>query len=146
MKLKKKQFKMIKTNSKMIKETTVKETSKKASNSQNKPSKKGKGNKLPNDEYEPLFKPIRSLVRETKSYKDNSSIKQYIEISVKKIDDNLVDEATNFLFIQMYQESNFYTGYLKGKTVYLPLANSDNILESIYRCLDKAEEIGIPTK
>lgn len=98
-----------------------------------KPRKKSE-NKLPKDGYEPIFKPMRFLVRETRSWKDNSVIKQYMEISVKRIDDDNKDEATPYVWIQMYQESDFYTGYLKGKTVYLPL-------EMLYDLVDNLNEV-----
>ena len=76
-------------------------------------------NKLPSDEYRPMFEPIRMLVKETPSHKDPTKVvKQYLELSVKRFDD---DEALPHVWVQMYQESEFYTGYLKGKTIYLPL-------------------------
>ena len=82
------------------------------------PKKTKKENKLPPDIYEPMFEPIRILVRETKSSKDpTKEVKQYLELSVKRFDD---DEGLPFVWVQMYQESEFYTGYMKGKTVYLP--------------------------
>ena len=74
---------------------------------------------LPPDEYRPMFEPIRILVKEMPSHKDATKmVRQYLELSVKRFDD---DEAMPHVWIQMYQESEFYTGYLKGKTVYLPL-------------------------
>ena len=76
-------------------------------------------NTLPPDEYKPMFEPIRILVKEVPSHKDPTKwVKQYLELSVKRFDD---DEAMPHVWVQMYQESEFYTGYLKGKTVYLPL-------------------------
>lgn len=91
-------------------------------------------NKLPKDGYDPMFPPIRFLARETRRWKDNSVIKQYIEVSVKRFDGDEDDSATPFLWIQMYQESNFYTGYLKGKTCYMPL-------EMLYELEEHLEEI-----
>ena len=79
-----------------------------------------------------MFKPIRFLVRETRSYKDPAKVvKQYIELSVKRIDD---DEAMPMVYMQMYQESEFYTGYLKGKTVHYPL-------EMLYDVIDNLTEL-----
>ena len=84
------------------------------------PKKKKQENKLPPDEYRPMFEPTRILVRETPSSKDPSSlVRQYLELSVKRFGDD--DENQPMVYVQMYQESEFYTGYLKGKTVYLPL-------------------------
>ena len=79
-----------------------------------------------------MFEPKRILVRETPSSKDPTKVvKQYLEISVKRYDD---DEALPFIWVQMYQESDFYTGYLKGKTVYFPL-------EMLYDFLDVLNEV-----
>lgn len=84
------------------------------------PKKKKQENKLPPDEYRPMFEPTRMLVRETPSSKDPSSlVRQYLELSVKRFGDD--DENQPMVYVQMYQESEFYTGYLKGKTIYLPL-------------------------
>lgn len=86
-------------------------------------------NKLPPDVYKPMFEPMRILVRETYSSKDSSKvIKQYLELSVKRFDD---DEALPYVWVQMYQESEFYTGYLKGKTVYLPLEMLYDFIDSL---------------
>lgn len=82
--------------------------------------RKKQENTLPTDEYQPMFKPIRLLVRETPSNKDCTKvIKQYLELSVKRFGEDIVNQP--MVYVQMYQESDFYTGYLKGKTVYLPL-------------------------
>lgn len=92
-----------------------------------------KENTLPPDIYLPMFEPTRVLVRERKSSKDPSKdVKQYLEISVKRFDD---DEGLPFVWIQMYQESDFYTGYMKGKTVYLPL-------DMLYDLIDSLTDIG----
>lgn len=99
---------------------------------QKKTTKKGKGNTLPSDEYKPMFPPIRFLVRETGSYKDPTKVvKQYIELSVKRFND---DEAIPMVYISMYQESDFYTGYLKGKTVHFPL-------EMLYDMIDNLTDL-----
>lgn len=94
--------------------------------------RKSQENKLPPDGYRPMFDPIRFLVKEAPTMKDPTKmVKQYIEISVKRFDD---DEAMPFVWLQMYQESEFYTGYLKGKTVYLPL-------EALYELMEHLNEI-----
>ena len=97
--------------------------------SKEKAPKKKTENKLPSDEYKPMFPPMRFLVRETRSYKDTSKVvKQYIELSVKRFDD---DEALPMVYIQMYQESEFYTGYLKGKTVHFPLEMLYDVIDNL---------------
>ncbi len=84
------------------------------------------------DEYKPMFEPIRFLVREEPSKKDPTKmVKQYLELSVKRYDD---DAAKPYVWCTMYQESEFYTGYLKGKTIYLPL-------EMLYDFIDNLSDL-----
>lgn len=101
--------------------------------------RKKQENTLPPDEYRPMFPPQRILVRETPS-KKGGVIKQYLELSVKRFDD---EEAPTCVWIQMYQESDFYTGYLKGKTVYLPLEMLYDLIDGLSDLSDEAEERGI---
>lgn len=96
-------------------------------------------NTLPPDEYSPMFPPKRLLVRETPS-KKGGVVKQYLELSVKRFDD---EEAPPCVWIQMYQESDFYTGYLKGKTVYLPLEMLYDLIDGLSELSDEADERGI---
>lgn len=86
-------------------------------------------NKLPNDDYKPMFEPTRFLVKESFNPKDpTKKTKQYMEISVKRLND---DEGLTNVFIQMYQESDFYTGYLKGKSVHVPLEMLYTLIEEL---------------
>lgn len=95
-------------------------------------------NKLAPDGYRPMFDPIRILVRETPSHKDPmKKVRQYLECCVKRFDD---DEAMPFVWVQMYQESEMYTGYLKGKTVYLPLEMLYDFIDTLNDLSDKADE------
>lgn len=122
----------------VIKKVTVQETFKKEE-----PVKKRKKqeNTLPPDEYKPMFEPKRILVRETYSHKDPTKvIKQYLELSVKRFDD---DEALPFVWVQMYQESEFYTGYLKGKTVYLPLEMLYDFIDGLTELSEECDKRGI---
>lgn len=97
-----------------------------------KKQRSAKRESLPKDEYKPMFPPIRFLVREEPSKKDPTKVvKQYLELSVKRYDD---DAALPYVWIAMYQESEFYTGYLKGKTTYLPL-------EMLYDLIDNLTEL-----
>ena len=105
---------------------------------QEKKQRKSQANKLPSDEYRPMFEPIRFLVRETHSSKDPTKvIKQYIEVSVKRFDD---DEALPFVWLQMYQESEIYTGYLRGKCVYLPLEMLYDLIENLQTVDEECEK------
>ena len=106
-----------------------------------KKSPKKKENKLPPDEYRPMFEPKRILVRETPSTKDATKmVRQYLELSVKRYDD---DEALPFVWVQMYQESDFYTGYLKGKTVYLPLEMLYDFIDGLTDLSEECDRRGI---
>lgn len=97
-----------------------------------KQERKQKRESLPKDEYTPMFPPIRFLVREEPSKKDPSKVvKQYLELSVKRYDD---DAAQPYVWCTMYQESDFYTGYLKGKSIYLPL-------EMLYDFIDHLTDV-----
>lgn len=108
---------------------------------QEKKQRKSQANKLPSDEYKPMFEPVRFLVRETRSSKDPAKvIKQYVEISVKRFDD---DEALPFIWLQMYQESEIYTGYLRGKCVYLPLEMLYDLIENLQAVDEECEKRGI---
>lgn len=88
-----------------------------------------KKSSLPSDEYKPIFEPIRFLVREEPSRKDPTKVvKQYLELSVKRYNDEL---GLPYVWCAMYQESEFYTGYLKGHTVYLPLEMLEDLIERL---------------
>lgn len=100
-----------------------------------------KENKLPPDGYRPMFPPMRFLVREYPSFKNPEKInRDYIEMSVKRFDD---DEAPACVFVQMYRESEAYTGYLKGKTVHFPISALGDVLENLESVSDKCDELGI---
>ena len=100
-----------------------------------------KANKLPPDGYRPMFPPMRFLVREYPSFKNPEKInRDYIEMSVKRFDD---DEAPACVFVQMYRESEAYTGYLKGKTVHFPISALGDVLENLESVSDKCEELNI---
>lgn len=81
------------------------------------------------DTYKPMFDPIRFLVSDKPSYKDPTKMtKQYLEISVKRFND---DEALPYVYIQGYQESDFYTGYQKGKCISFPLEMLYTVMEEL---------------
>lgn len=101
--------------------------------------KKKTENKLPPDGYRPMFEPTRLLVRETEK-EDGTTLKQYLDISVKRFDD---DEAKPFVWIAMYQESDRYTGFLKGKTVHLPVEMLDTLIEALSEVSEECDNRGI---
>ena len=104
--------------------------------------KQKKENKLPPDVYAPMFPPIRILVRERPSSTDpTKTVKQYLEMSVKRYEDDL--ENSPSVYVQMYQESDFYTGYLKGKTIYLPLEMLYDFIDSLNDLSEECEKRNI---
>lgn len=106
------------------------------------PKKTKKENKLPDDVYKPMFEPIRFIVRETPSHKDPTKmVRQFIELSVKRFNDD--EENQPMVYIQMYQESDFYTGYLKGKTVHLPLEMLTDLIDNLSDLSEKCDKLGI---
>lgn len=106
-----------------------------------KQERKQKRESLPKDEYTPMFPPIRFLVREEPSKKDPTKVvKQYLELSVKRYDD---DAAQPYVWCTMYQESEFYTGYLKGKTVYLPLEMLYDLIDNLTELSDECDKRNI---
>ena len=105
------------------------------------PKRKSRKSTLPSDEYKPMFEPMRILVREEPSKQNpEDTIKQYLEISVKRFND---DAALPYVWITMYQESEFYTGYLKGKTIYLPLAKFYDFIDNLNDVCDECDRRGI---
>lgn len=111
--------------------------------SKKEPAKRKKQeNKLPSDEYKPMFPPQRILVRETPSNKDATKmVKQYLELSVKRFGEDEVNAP--MVYVQMYQESDFYTGYLKGKTVYLPLEMLYDFIDGLNDLSEECDKRGI---
>ena len=93
--------------------------------------KKSSGNKLPSDSYKPLLPPKRILVREFPQKNTAKMGKMYVEISVKRYGEDEVNAPE--VYIQMYQESDFYTGYRKG--------GSHFPLELLYDIMDLLSEL-----
>lgn len=105
-------------------------------------NRKKDGNRLPSDIYKPLFPPEKFLARETPSMTDPSkTVKQYIEVSVKRFDGD--DENPLMAYIQMYQEAPNYTGYLKGKTVYLPLGALTDFIDALVDTSEECDRRGL---
>lgn len=92
-------------------------------------STKKKTNTLPPSGYPELITPVKFLVREfTSSIDETKIIKQYVVISVKRFDD---DESPVSCFLQLYQESDKYTGFLKGKSVHFPITALDSVIKEL---------------
>ena len=93
--------------------------------------KKSSGNKLPSDTYKPLLPPKRILVREFPQKNTTKMGKLYVEISVKRYGEDEINAPE--VYLQMYQETDFYTGYRKG--------GSHFPLESLYDIIDLLTEV-----
>lgn len=95
-----------------------------------KPHKKSE-NKLPPDEYPELVQK-KILVRQADNFR------QYLEISVKRYEND--EENPYMCQITMAQESERYTGRLKGKTIYLPIESVMDLIDTLSEVLDECEE------
>ena len=93
--------------------------------------KSSSGNKLPSDSYKPLLPPKRILVREFPQKNTTKMGKLYVEISVKRYGEDEINAPE--VYLQMYQETDFYTGYRKG--------GSHFPLESLYDIIDLLTEV-----
>lgn len=96
-------------------------------------SRKKSENKLPPDEY-PVVLEKKILVRQ-------ADFRQYLEISVKRYEND--EENPYMCQITMAQESERYTGRLKGKTIYLPIESVIDLIDTLSEVLDECEEKGI---
>ena len=99
--------------------------------------KKSSGNKLPSDQYKPLLPPKRILVREFPQKNTAKMGKLYVEISVKRYGEDEVNAPE--VYIQMYQESDFYTGYRKGGS-HFPLELLYDIMDLLSELSEECDE------
>lgn len=121
-------------------EKVVKEEKKPKKDTTTTTKKNKKGNTLPSDEYAPILPPTRILVREATSWRNGGTIKQFLEVSVKRFNGNESDSGNIYCWISMYQESDFYTGYLKGKTIYFPIEQVSDVAEILEDLIDEVED------
>lgn len=108
--------------------TEVKEPKKRKSNT---------SGKLPSDAYKPLLPPKRILVREFPQKDTVKMGKLYVEISVKRYGEDEVNAPE--VYIQMYQESDFYTGYRKGGS-HFPLEELYDIIDLLTELSEECDE------
>ena len=102
--------------------------------------KKSSGNKLPSDSYRPLLPPKRILVREFPQKNTTKMGKLYVEISVKRYGEDEVNAPE--VYLQMYQETDFYTGYRKGGS-HFPLESLYDIIDLLSELSEECEEHNI---
>lgn len=102
--------------------------------------KSKKKNSLPPDEYEPIFEPVKIKVREYTSQKSGEKI---IQSLVMKVMRNNYDDGRIYFYITMFQDSESYTGYMKGKTVYFPITKLDDTIGLMCEAIRKCEESGL---
>lgn len=90
------------------------------------------------DYYEPMFPPERILVREFSNYKSpDIKIKQYLDIKVQRYDD---EECAPNVYVQLYQESDMFTGYLKGKEINFPLDQIYNVIDTLSDLIEECDK------
>lgn len=108
-----------------------------------KPKKQRKSGKntLPPDNYQPIVGPFRFLVSDRPSHKDpDSRVKHYLEVSIKRSPDEL---GLPMCYVSTYQESDFYTGYLKGKSITLPVTEIASLVEYLESVEEQADKLGL---
>lgn len=118
----------LKPTKKLVIKEEVKETPQK---------KEKKVNTLPSDQYKPLLPPKRFLVREFPQKNSTEMGKMYVEISVKRYGEDEVNAPE--VYIQMYQESDFYTGYRKGGS-HFPLESLYDIIDILTELSEQCDE------
>lgn len=99
--------------------------------------KSKRDNTLPSDSYKPLIPPKRILVREFPQKNSAKMGKLYLEISVKRYGEDI--ENAPEVYLQMYQETDFYTGYRKGGS-HFPLECLYDILDLLNEVSDECDE------
>ena len=102
--------------------------------------RKSSGNKLPSDTYKPLLPPKKILVREFPQKNTSKMGKLYVEISVKRYGEDEVNAPE--VYLQMYQETDFYTGYRKGGS-HFPLEMLYDIIDLLTEVSEECDEHNI---
>ena len=102
-----------------------------------KKTRKRTPNTLPSDQYRPLLPPKRILVREFTQKNTTKLGKLYVEVSVRRYGAD--DENAPEVYLQMYQESDFYTGYKKGGS-HFPLEMLYDILDILTEVSEECDE------
>lgn len=98
-------------------------------------------NTLPPDEYKPIYEPIRFLVSDKPSNKDpEKRVKHSLEVKVIRANDS---EGLPMCQVSTYQESDFYTGYLKGKSITLPVTEIAALVDVLSDLEDQCERDGL---
>lgn len=106
-----------------------------------KKERKKSKNTLPSDEYKPIYEPIRFLVSDKASNKDpEKRVKHYLEVKIVRSNDEF---GLPMCQISTYQESEFYTGYLKGKSITLPVSEIATLTETLSDLEDQCARDGL---
>ena len=88
-----------------------------------KPEKISKNN-LPSDDYEPIFEPVKVPLREYEG-KNGDPVRQSL---IMKIMRNKYDDGKVYFYATMWQDSESYTGFMKGKTILFPIGRLDDVI------------------
>lgn len=96
------------------------------------------------DEYQPeVVSEKKILVRD---YKNTSGkvVKIYLVVKVQRFDKEDGDGlGLPYVFLQLYQESERYTGYLRGKSVHFPLEMMYEVLDLLTEVSDTCDKLKI---
>lgn len=103
--------------------------------------RKSHQNTLPSGEYKPLLPPVRLQTNTYISIYTEEEIKDHVEISVKRFGDD--DENAPRIYMQMYRESERYTGFLKGKSISFPIKEIGNVKAALDFLSKEIQERGI---
>lgn len=91
------------------------------------------------DEYKPEFDPMRMIVHEYVHPKDGKTVKDYLEFKCTRFG----EDGLPYVFVTMYRESDFYTGYLKGKTIYFPIEMLYDVIATFEEFSEECESHGL---
>lgn len=90
--------------------------------------RKSNENNLPSGKYEPIYLPQQWLIRDYETV-HGSRVRQFLEVTVKRNDS---DFGLPYIYLAVWQDSERYTGYLKGKSTSLPVSEVP-MLQSILK-------------
>ena len=107
------------------------------------PKKSNRDNGLSeySDQYRPLTESSKFQTRQFETV-NGSPCRDHLEVSVKRLGGN-DEENPVCVFLQMWKESERYTGPAKGRTVYFPVEHIDEFVEALLKQKEQCEKQGL---
>ena len=93
------------------------------------------------DEYRPLTDSVKFVTRQFETV-HGSPCRDHLEVSVKRLGGN-DEENPVCVFLQMFKESERYTGPAKGRTVYFPVEHIGEVIRALQSQLEQCGEQGL---